>query len=115
MVLQIHEKLVRDRVPEIITRSGRTPRVRTLDAAEARLALFNKLVEEANELRAAPTSEAACQELADLLEVVRALAAEHDIGWDAVNAAADNKLAERGGFTDRLFLLDVEGLDYDGE
>jgi predicted house-cleaning noncanonical NTP pyrophosphatase (MazG superfamily) len=115
MVLQVHEKLVRDRIPEIITNSGRTPRVRRLDGAEVRQALFNKLIEESNELTAASTKHAACQELADLLEVVRALAAEHDVGWDAVNAAADAKLVDRGGFGDRLFLLDVEGLRYDGE
>jgi hypothetical protein len=39
--------------------------------------------------------------------VVRALAAESDVAWDQVCAAADQKRVERGGFDKRLFLIEV--------
>jgi len=48
------------------------------------------------------------EELADLLEVVRALAAEHGVDWDEVLTAADDKKQDRGGFAGRLFLTGVE-------
>jgi predicted house-cleaning noncanonical NTP pyrophosphatase (MazG superfamily) len=101
-----HNKLVRDRIPEIIAATGRRPVVRELDGAAVREALGAKLTEEAEELRLA-TAEDVPGELADLLEVVRALAAEYDVAWEQVCAAAERKRVERGGFDKRLFLVEV--------
>ena len=103
-----HNKLVRDRIPEIIAATGRRPVVRELDAAAVRDALRAKLAEEAEELRLAPDDDVP-GELADLLEVVRALATEYGVSWDQVCAAADEKRVERGGFDQRLFLVEVAG------
>jgi predicted house-cleaning noncanonical NTP pyrophosphatase (MazG superfamily) len=103
-----YNKLVRDRIPEIIAATGRRPVVRELDADAARDALRAKLVEEAEELRVA-TADDVAGELADLLEVVRALASEYGVSWDQVSASADQKRGERGGFEQRLFLVEVTG------
>ena len=46
----MHGKLVRDRIPEIIRSTGRTPEVRVLDGEELREALLSKLEEETCEL-----------------------------------------------------------------
>jgi predicted house-cleaning noncanonical NTP pyrophosphatase (MazG superfamily) len=102
-----YNKLVRDKIPEIIRASGRRPVVTQLGPDEMREALLAKLDEEADELRAAAPDEAPA-ELADLLEVVRALAAEHGVPWDQVLGVAHRKALERGGFAKRTLLHRIE-------
>ena len=60
------QKLVRDRIPEIINESGRHCSVRVLDDAEYYIELKRKLVEEVDEFLA----ETNLEELADILEVI---------------------------------------------
>ena len=73
-------KLVRDRIPEIIRDAGRTPVTRTLDPTAYEQALRDKLLEEADEDAAASGPEP-LEELADVLEVVRALVVSSDTTW----------------------------------
>lgn len=94
-------KLVRDRIPEIIRRHGLTPVVRQADPAEYRSLLHAKLLEEAREVIAADDLSAP-GELADVLEVVAALAADLGIDLDEVHRLRDAKAADRGGFTQRI-------------
>lgn len=101
-------KLVRDRIPDLIRADGRTPRVRTLDADDFRTALFAKLREEINELLAADGRSAVLEESADVLEVLTAVASEHDIALDSILEAARAKRAQRGGFDMRLWLDGVD-------
>lgn len=104
----IHRKLVRDLIPEIITANGGTAVTRVLDPEEYRAALHAKLAEEAGELgTAAPGEELG--ELADLLEVLRALAADAGHTLEEVIGAAAAKSAKRGGFTGRLWLEETRG------
>ena len=102
-----HHKLVRDQIPGIIAAAGRQPVTRVLDQADYQAALRTKLLEEASEAQAAPDGQLA-SELADVLEVLKALAAAHDMSWDDVVSEADRKRAERGGFGDRIFLEYVD-------
>ena len=102
-----HLKLVRDQIPEIIAAAGSQPVTRVLDQAGYQAALRTKLLEEAREAQEAPDGELA-SELADVLEVLKALAAAYDMSWDDVVAEADRKRAERGGFGDRIFLEYVD-------
>jgi predicted house-cleaning noncanonical NTP pyrophosphatase (MazG superfamily) len=102
-----HHKLVRDQIPAIITAGGSQPVTRVLDDAGYEAALRAKLLEEAHEAQAAPDGELA-SELADVLEVLRALAVAHDMSWEDVVSEAGRKRAERGGFDDRIFLEYVE-------
>jgi predicted house-cleaning noncanonical NTP pyrophosphatase (MazG superfamily) len=102
-----HHKLVRDQIPEIIAAAGRQPVTRVLDQASYQAALRAKLIEEAREAQAAPDGQLA-SELADVLEVLRALAAAHDMNWEDVVSEANRKRAERGGFGDRIFLEYVD-------
>ena len=69
----VFNKLVRDRIPEIIAAHGSVPHTRILEEGEYRTALEAKLDEEAAEYHRDKTPE----ELADILEVVFALAAAH--------------------------------------
>jgi predicted house-cleaning noncanonical NTP pyrophosphatase (MazG superfamily) len=95
------EKLIRDKVPHIIRAQGGEPVLRIADAGEYRQLLRAKLVEEAGEVATADDAHVP-EELADVLEVVLALAA--DLGLDAggLEKLRAAKAAERGGFTERI-------------
>jgi predicted house-cleaning noncanonical NTP pyrophosphatase (MazG superfamily) len=103
----VHHKLVRDQIPAIITAAGGRPVTRVLDDAGYEGALRAKLLEEAHEAQAAPDGQLA-SELADVLEVLQALAAAHHMSWEGVVSEAGRKRAERGGFDNRIFLEYVE-------
>lgn len=97
-------KLVRDRIPEIVRASGRSPLVRQLGDDERLPALLDKLQEEVDELRAATTVEDRTEEMADVLEVLGAIATELGLAWLTVEATAATKRDERGGFQDGLWM-----------
>jgi predicted house-cleaning noncanonical NTP pyrophosphatase (MazG superfamily) len=87
--------------------TGGQPVTRVLDHASYEAALWAKLLEEAHEAQAAPGGQLV-SELADMLEVLQALAAAHDMGWEDVVSEASRKRAERGGFDNRIFLEYVQ-------
>jgi predicted house-cleaning noncanonical NTP pyrophosphatase (MazG superfamily) len=94
-------KLVRDKIPQIIRAEGGEPVVRIAEAGEYRELLRAKLVEEAGEVATADDAHV-LEELADVLEVVLALAA--DLGLDAggLEKLRAAKAADRGSFTERM-------------
>ncbi|QCB51969.1 phosphoribosyl-ATP pyrophosphohydrolase [Rhodococcus sp. PAMC28707] len=96
-------KLVRDLIPSIIEASGRVPKYRTLNPRDYGNALIDKLFEEADEFREAML-ENRREELADILEVVRALAAHLGLTDAALDDLAVGKRAKRGGFEKRIWL-----------
>ena len=102
-----HNKLVRDHIPAIIAANGGRPVTRVLDHAGYKAALRTKLLEEAQEAQTA-SDEKLASELADVLEVLKALASAHDMTWDDIVSEAGRKLAERGGFDNRIFLEYVD-------
>jgi predicted house-cleaning noncanonical NTP pyrophosphatase (MazG superfamily) len=102
-----YHKLVRDQVPAIIAADGHQAVTRVLDQAGYEAALRAKLLEEAHEAQAAPDGKLA-SELADVLEVLQALAAAHGMDWEEVVSEASRERAERGGFDQRIFFEYVE-------
>lgn len=102
----LYGKLVRDRIPEIISANGQTPVVRVLDGDDLIPALISKLREETEELANAG-SDQRLAELADIREVVAALTAALGFTETEADDAAADKRAERGGFTRRLWLDEV--------
>ena len=100
-------KLVRDLVPELIQAEGRLPIVEVLTLARRRPALLAKLLEEASEAAAASDDDLP-EELADVLEVVRTLAADLGMSLADVLVLADGKRERRGGFDRGLVLVRVE-------
>jgi len=97
-------KLVRDKIPDIIRASGRTAEVRQLDREAYLAALYDKLGEEAAELRGANTADKVVEEAADVLEVLIGLAALRGHTLDDILRVAFAKRTERGGFGERLWL-----------
>ena len=102
--MEPHGKLVRDRIPKLISASGGSPSIRTLGPSERIPALLAKLGEESDELRDAVTPSDQTEELADLLEVLLALSSELDLAWPDIEAAAAQKRAERGSFSEGIWL-----------
>ena len=103
----VYRKLVRDRIPEIIQSEGHRPVTRVLDDGSYRRALLAKLIEEAQEASHA-TADNLPGELADVLEVLRALTVTAGLSWPQLLALAEDKRSRRGGFGRRIFLESVE-------
>src|SRR5699024_3049135 len=93
-----------DKIPDLIAASGRAPEVRVLDTDAYLVALHAKLDEETAEVRAATTTVGLLEELADVLEVLTALAEHHDACLADIITWAASKRATRGGFSRRLWL-----------
>ena len=102
-----HNKLVRDRIPEIIALNWHSAVTHILDDDCYRDALLAKLLEEAKEASEA-SAEDLPAELADVLEVLQALATTLGMTWGQVFMLAAEKRTQCGGFHDRIFLEYVE-------
>jgi predicted house-cleaning noncanonical NTP pyrophosphatase (MazG superfamily) len=100
-------KLVRDLIPDIIRATGQEPVTRIADGAEMGPLLRAKLLEEAAEAAAASLADLP-GELADLLEVISALAAHEGITRAELELARADKLTERGSFAGRIVWLGNE-------
>lgn len=101
------QKLIRDKLPAIMRAQGLAVFERRLGDDEFIAALRDKLVEEAAEVHEASPDELAW-ELADVLEVITALAKASGLSMDEIEAKRLAKHAERGGFEDRVFNAAVE-------
>jgi predicted house-cleaning noncanonical NTP pyrophosphatase (MazG superfamily) len=98
-----YNKLVRDRIPEISRQQGFTPVTRTLSEPEFVLELKRKLQEEVDEFARKSDPE----ELADLMEVVYALALVHGVTPKRLEEMRAKKAKERGSFKERVFLIEL--------
>lgn len=99
----IHNKLVRDKIPQIIEQSGKSCVTRILSDEEYAAALNAKLQEELNEYLA----DGSMEELADLLEVMMAAAKARGHDFSEVEAIRREKAEKRGRFNDRIYLESV--------
>jgi len=103
----IYNKLVRDRIPEIIQNSGKICENVEVESAEFEYLLKAKLVEEALEVQNAPI-EQIITELADIQEVLDTLKAFYGINHEEVLVEQVKRKTERGGFEKRIKLLWAE-------
>ena len=93
-------KLVRDKIPEIIEKSGKSCKTRILDHDEYIAKLEEKLGEELSEYLESKEPE----ELADLLEVIDALIVATGHTKEEVLEIQKQKRAARGGFEKKILL-----------
>jgi predicted house-cleaning noncanonical NTP pyrophosphatase (MazG superfamily) len=107
-IMPTYNKLVRDKIPTIIEQSGKTFKSRVLQREEYQHELTKKAKEELQEYIEAPTHQEAIEELADLLEVMHALAAVHGATPEQLEKVREEKAKERGKFDDRIYLVEVE-------
>lgn len=104
---QVYNKLVRDKIPEIIEANNEKPIIRILDNEEYKGELEKKLLEEYNEVLKAKNSKERTEELADILEIIISLAKLEDKSLDDIIKIADKKREKRGGFNKKIFLEKV--------
>ena len=103
----VYDKLVRDNIPEIIKSNGGEPHYRKLNDEEYWKYLLKKDSEELEEVRTAFSLEERKQELADKLELIRAMAEFNGFTLQDIINEADRKKEKRGGFQKRLLLEKV--------
>jgi predicted house-cleaning noncanonical NTP pyrophosphatase (MazG superfamily) len=99
--MTVYNKLVRDRIPELIRMQGQEPQLRILDDQEYALQLEKKLEEEVNEFQRDKNLE----ELADILEVLYALTENLGYSGDDLHRVCLEKRSQRGAFRERIFLV----------
>ena len=103
MGIKVYHKLVRDHIPEIIASDGKTCVCETLSDNDYLHLLDAKLTEELSEYQESHSME----ELADLLEVLRAAAAARGWTWEELERVCSDKAAKLGGFEKRILLKEV--------
>lgn len=101
---QIFGKLVRDKIPERITKNRETTSWRRAYGEEKRAYLIGKLIEEALEAKTAAGRNERIEELGDLFEVLRALAETEEGSIEEVRDAAEGKRRKAGGFENGTIL-----------
>jgi len=98
-----YHKLVRDRIPEIIEKQGKTCVTEVLSQDAYIRMVDEKLNEELAEYQESKSLE----ELADLLEVMEAAVIARGYTWEELLQVRDEKRQKRGGFQKRILLKEV--------
>ena len=99
-----YNKVIRDKIPEIIADSGKKCNLKQLDDESFLAELEKKLIEEVNEYSESKDVE----ELADLLEVIYRISELRGVNSDELDEIRKDKAKKRGKFDDNLFLIDAE-------
>lgn len=95
-----YDKLVRDRIPELIREKNQSCSFHVATDEEYRKKLYEKLHEEAEEL----VADRNAGEVADILEVLDAIMALEGISPEEVSVVKQEKHERRGGFESRIIL-----------
>lgn len=106
-MVEEYDKLVRDRIPEVIREDGKRPVTSRVEGEDYGDRLAAKLAEETAEYR----ESGALEELADVLEVVHALRAHHGVSREELREQRVSKAEERGRFEAGIVLERVEDGD----
>ena len=103
---QTYNKLVRDKIPEIIKNNNEEPITRILNDIDYKKELENKLYEEYQEVLEA-TGKDRLEELADMLEIISSLAKLENSTLNNVIEIANKKVLKRGSFENKIYLEKV--------
>ena len=98
-----YNKLVRDKIPEIIESAGKTCKTELLSDEEYIKMIDAKLDEELAEYH----KDQNIEELADLMEVIYAAALARGYSLEDLEMVREKKIQERGGFEKRILLREV--------
>jgi predicted house-cleaning noncanonical NTP pyrophosphatase (MazG superfamily) len=96
-------KLVRDNIPAAIRNEGRVPTTRALSSEEYAVELERKLQEEVEEY----LSDKTIEELADILEVVYAIAEQNGVSVAELEEVRRAKAVKNGAFKKRIMLEEI--------
>jgi uncharacterized protein len=100
----IYNKLVRDKIPEIIKQKDKNPVTHIATEEEYKQKLHEKLKEEVGEFIKEPSEE----ELADISEVLDSIIVNNNFNKKNIDKIKEQKAKERGSFKDRIILDEVK-------
>ena len=104
-----NNKLIRDKIPELIKSGGMIPVIRILSNGELYHELFNKLLEETNEVIESKNDfKHTLKELADDYEVILQLCKYMGYSIEDLINQADAKRKVLGSFDKAIYLLDMK-------
>lgn len=106
--METFNKLVRDKIPEIIEASGGKAVTRTLDGEEYIKALEQKLAEEVAEVHSAEDDTERKKEMADVYEVLGAIVRAYNYPAEEIARIKEERRTKRGGFEKRILLVSKE-------
>jgi predicted house-cleaning noncanonical NTP pyrophosphatase (MazG superfamily) len=98
-----YNKLIRDKIPEIIKKDNKIPITHIASDKEYYKKLKEKLIEEVNEFLKEDNEE----EFADILEVIHSISDFKKFNKKEVNKIRENKAKKRGRFKQRIILDEV--------
>lgn len=103
----MYNKLVRDKIPQIIESNGKQCIAKILNDDEYDAAIKMKLQEELNEFLESTEQQKQIEELADLVEVVYAFVENKGVKIEEFERIRLRKNEERGGFINKTLLCSV--------
>ena len=101
--MKVFNKLVRDKIPDIILADNQLPVTRVLNDEEYVEELNKKLLEEVNEYLDGNN----IMEIVDILEVLRAILDQKGVSLEEIEEKRKKKASKRGAFQDKIFLEKV--------
>ena len=102
--MKTYNKLVRDKIPEIIKNNGEDPKTKILSDEEFLIKLNKKIEEELKEY----LDSGDIEELADLEEVLLAILDAKNISFEEFEKIRLEKVKNRGAFKNKIYLESVE-------
>lgn len=106
--MTVYNKLVRDKILELIESEGLAYDARILESSELLSEVKEKMIEEAKEFRAAKTVNESVEELADVLELLHTALNVLGVTYEELDKVRQQKKENRGGFEKAIYLVNVE-------
>ncbi len=107
-MVKTYNKLVRNKIPEIIVKNNGTPTTRILTDEDYNIELIKKLKEECKEVENANDKKEILEECADVLQVIEDIAKLNGSSIDEIVEIKKHKEEKRGAFDSKVFLESVE-------
>ena len=104
-MIKKYNKLIRDRILEIIEAVGEKSYSRVLNKKEYLKEIKKKTLEEAKELTRARSKKEVINEIVDIQELIDVLISELGLTKSKIQKQQRIKNKKRGGFKKRLFLI----------
>ena len=101
--MNYYDKAVRDKIPDIIKKSGNSYNVKKLSDDEFLPELEKKLREEVEEY----LENKSVEELTDIIEVINRISELKGVSHNELEKIRQKKADERGKFNENLFLVDI--------
>ncbi|WP_421052395.1 phosphoribosyl-ATP pyrophosphohydrolase [Lysinibacillus capsici] len=105
--MPIYNKLVRDKILEVIEAKGLSYHAHILEPSELVKAIKAKMIEEATEFYEAQHKEDSVEELADILELIHMAIGVLGVSFEELEETREHKRNARGGFEKGIYLIDV--------